>query len=163
MKEAPRSFVARKSDRQPHVSPIRQAKIGRHNTDDAIALVIELDCFPDQIRLRLKPAAPEALTQQDNRLLTRLIFFGHECAAVAGYDAERRKKTGGGIKGREFFRFAFASKVESLGNITISGDLRKGRGLLPPNLKIAARNAYLGKVRLIALPNLKESIRLGVW
>src|SRR5262245_43446562 len=163
MIEAPRSFVARKPDRQPHVSPIRQAKIGRHNTDDAIGLVIELDCFPDQIRLRLKPAAPEAMTQQDNLLLTRLIFFGRECAAVAGCDAKHRKKTGGGVSVLEFFRFSFAIKVESLGNKTKSGHLRKGRSLLPPHLKIAARDAGFGNDRLIALPNLKESIRLIIW
>jgi hypothetical protein len=56
----------------------RELKLRSHNANHAISRAIQSDVLSNDVRISRKAVAPEALAENDNPVVPRLIFIGRK-------------------------------------------------------------------------------------
>src|ERR1044072_847761 len=105
----------REVQRRPYLcarSPERgELKIGRHDADDGVAFAVERNLLPDDGLVAAEPALPEAIAQDNDMLVTGLIFSRKKRAAKQWVYAEQMKHIGGQLQSVEVFGPVTARKI----------------------------------------------------
>src|SRR5216684_1766907 len=103
----------------------------RHNTDDGIEFIVQLELLAQYVRGTIVLPVPVAESENCNVFPTRLIVVRPEVPADYGSDAEEGKEVGSGSQTQQAFRRAsFTRRVE--GCVVHRGHVLKGSVLAAP-------------------------------
>ncbi len=85
----------------------------RHNTDDGIEFIVQLELLAQYVRGTIVLPVPVAESENCNVFPTRLIVVRPEVATDHGSDAEERKEVGCGPQTEQAFRRAsFTGRIQ---------------------------------------------------
>src|SRR5262245_975999 len=63
------------------LKPRRKIKVGRHNPDHRVVLIVECDALSDDLSVGAETPAPEAVAQNHDTISAWTIFFGQKSAS----------------------------------------------------------------------------------
>ncbi len=147
---------------EPHRRPERdvagrEEEVGRHDADDRVRGVVEIERLPDDAPVAREVILPEAITEHDRARRAAAVVGGGEGPSNDGSNAKRRKEIGGHGGAFEPRRLAFADHVH--GEPVVRADrFERVAGAFPVTI-VRRRQLHPVKSRL-GLPERHQAIGL---
>ena len=106
---------------RPQVDVGRESEIGRHDSDDGVGAVAELEDRTEDPRIRSEPLSPETIIDNDDGLASSTPFFGVEVASDRGSNAQHWKQLDGNTDAAHLLRLGDGGQVVPHRNPSIGG------------------------------------------
>jgi hypothetical protein len=143
------AFARTERDRRPDLSSSAgKSETARHDPNDGVGLVAQLDRLADRIRVAGETAFPKFVTEDDDRVGAVSIFLGSEIAPERRLNAQQLKEIERNARADKPLRFIRPGQVESLADV--GRDMLEDLVLGSPLEEIRGRARRLGKSRLDA-------------